>query len=38
MSGFVALLRPEKVPFIIKFFPISEIPEKCIEIDESNEK
>ena len=33
MRGFVALLRPEKVPFIIKSFPISEIPEKCIEVE-----
>lgn len=31
MRGFVALLRPEKVPFIIKSFPISEIPEKYKE-------
>ena len=27
MRDFVELLRPEKVPFIIKSFPISEIPE-----------
>ena len=31
MRDFVELLRPEKVPFIIKSFPISEIPEKCLE-------
>jgi hypothetical protein len=34
MRGFVALLRPEKVPFIIKSFPISEMPEKYLAIEE----
>jgi hypothetical protein len=38
MRGFVALLRSEKVPFIIKFFPIAEIPEKYIKVERRQEE
>jgi len=34
MSGLIALLRPEKIPFIIKSFPISELPEKYLQYEE----
>lgn len=33
MNGLIALLRPEKIPFTIKKFPISKIPEKYLEYE-----
>ncbi len=33
MRGFIALLRPEKNPFVVKSIPTSEIPEKYLEYE-----